>query len=80
MAPAVQVVLEADTTWTIHRDGAVSLAMHVIRDQTLQFLPRFGLRLFMPKAMGRVVYCGYGPNESDVDKHRSSCCPSPKRS
>jgi beta-galactosidase len=37
-----------------------------------RFLPRFGLRLFMPKAMEQVSYCGIGPMESYVDKRRAS--------
>lgn len=36
------------------------------------FLPRFGLRFFMPKRFGKVSYYGYGPYESYVDKHQAS--------
>ena len=35
-------------------------------------LPRFGLRLFLPKAMDQARYYGYGPYESYVDKQRAS--------
>lgn len=35
------------------------------------FLPRFGIRLFMPKAFDRVDYFGYGPHESYIDKHQA---------
>ncbi|MDD6032429.1 MAG: beta-galactosidase small subunit, partial [Oscillospiraceae bacterium] len=44
----------------------------VKRDMEFPYLPRFGLRLHLPKSMDQVEYYGYGPNESYVDKHRSS--------
>ena len=72
LAPAVQPIAHMDTVWTIHPDGTVMLSMDVTRDPVFPFLPRFGLRLFVPKELSRVRYCGLGPNESYVDKHRSS--------
>lgn len=36
------------------------------------FLPRFGLRLFLPKRICNVEYIGYGPHESYIDKRRAS--------
>ena len=36
------------------------------------FLPRFGIRLFVPKNFNSVDYFGYGPYESYIDKHRAS--------
>lgn len=38
----------------------------------VEFLPRFGIRLFMPQSFSTVEYFGYGPNESYIDKHQSS--------
>ena len=35
-------------------------------------LPRFGIRLFMPKDFSRAEYFGYGPTESYIDK-RQAC-------
>ncbi len=35
------------------------------------FLPRFGIRLFMPKRFDRVEYFGFGPYESYTDKHQA---------
>ncbi len=35
------------------------------------YLPRLGLRLFLPAAMRRVTYYGYGPDESYIDKHHA---------
>lgn len=71
VAPSVQPIARADTTWTVHADGSLELAMDVERDTEFPFLPRFGIRMVCPERMRNVVYCGYGPNESYVDKHRS---------
>ena len=38
----------------------------------VEFLPRFGIRLFVPKRLRRIDYYGYGPYESYIDKHLSS--------
>ena len=38
----------------------------------IDMLPRFGIRLFMPKDFSRVEYFGYGPTESYIDK-RQAC-------
>ncbi len=37
----------------------------------VSFLPRFGIRLFMPKRFTKVSYYGYGPTESYIDKHEA---------
>lgn len=39
---------------------------------TEAYLPRLGLRMFLPKEMNRAAYYGYGPYESYIDKHRAS--------
>ena len=36
------------------------------------FLPRLGIRLFLPKEMDTVHYFGYGPYESYIDKRQAS--------
>ena len=38
----------------------------------IDMLPRFGIRLFMPKDFSRAEYFGYGPTESYIDK-RQAC-------
>ena len=38
----------------------------------MPYLPRFGVRLFLPKGMDTAKSLGYGPLESYVDKHRAS--------
>lgn len=46
--------------------------LNVKRDTELPELPRFGLRLFLPKDMEDVTYYGLGPVESYCDKRRAS--------
>lgn len=38
----------------------------------VQFLPRFGIRLFLRRDFTQVEYLGYGPRESYIDKHQAS--------
>ncbi len=64
----LQRILNIRACWTIWPDGTIDAALHGEKNPTLPFLPRFGLRLFLPKAMTRVNYCGIGPVESYIDK------------
>ncbi|MFT8640191.1 glycoside hydrolase family 2 TIM barrel-domain containing protein [Bifidobacterium sp.] len=72
VAPIVQPIASIETVWVVRADGLVSADMKVDRDPAFPFLPRFGIRMFLPRQMDRVAYCGLGPNESYIDKHRSS--------
>ncbi len=72
VADTVQRILTVNTLWTVGADGAVDVAMDCAFDTRMPFLPRFGLRLFLPKGMDQVQYLGYGPYESYVDKRRAS--------
>lgn len=72
IAPIVQRFMDIQTQWTIYGDGRISVCMDVRRNPEFPELPRFGLRLFMPKAMEQVTYYGYGPFESYCDKHQAS--------
>ena len=68
----IQRILEIRALYTVHGDGTLAVRMDVKRDAALPYLPRFGLRLFLPKAFEDVEYFGFGPYESYVDKHRAS--------
>ncbi len=68
LAPSVQRFMDIDTVWTIANDGAVTVNMKVKRDMNYPELPRFGIRLFLPKELNQVTYCGIGPMESYCDK------------
>ena len=65
-------MVDADVIWTVSEDGSLTCQVKARRNTKMPFLPRFGLRLFLPKAYDRVQYFGYGPHESYPDKHRSS--------
>ena len=61
-----------NTYYTFDPDGTVSVSCKVKTSNKVTLLPRFGLRLFVPKSFNRVEYYGYGPYESYVDKHQAS--------
>ena len=68
----VRNLVEGTVTWTIARSGAVTVSVRADVREGMPFLPRFGLRLFLPRAMDGVEYFGFGPQESYVDKRRAS--------
>lgn len=61
-----------DVEYTIYGDGTLNIKCEGTTSDKVTFLPRFGIRLFMPKDFSRVDYYGYGPYESYIDKHRAS--------
>lgn len=67
-----QPVLKATSVFTVCPSGEIKAAVTVRKDPTMPYLPRFGLRLFLPKSFEKVKYIGYGPYESYIDKHRAS--------
>ncbi len=71
-AVAVQRFLDLRALWTVFPDGTVDLCMEAERNMEFPELPRFGLRLFLPKTLDSVRYYGLGPCESYVDKRRAS--------
>lgn len=71
-AVVVQRALTATVRYEIGGDGAVAVELSGTRDTALPYLPRLGLRLFLPKQMDRASYFGYGPYESYIDKRRAS--------
>ncbi len=82
-APSMRPILRILASWTIHEDGQLRLRTDVqLREETEHdlkktqgrhfFLPRFGLRLILPREYDQVEYFGYGPGESYADKHQAS--------
>lgn len=67
----VEPSIRFEACWRINGKGSISLHLDGHRNPLLPFLPRFGLRLVLPKTFEQVEYRGYGPNESYIDKHRS---------
>lgn len=68
----IQRILDIEAQWTVSADGIVKVKLDVKRDPEFPGLPRFGLRVFLPNEVEQVEYFGYGPNESYMDKRRSS--------
>ncbi len=52
--------------------GELKISANLTSGEKVESLPRFGVRLFVPKSFGEVEYYGYGPGESYIDKHRAS--------
>ena len=69
---SVAKFLEVEAVWTVSANGRVDVKLHCRRDTRFPFLPRFGLRLFLPQEFAGVEYFAYGPYESYLDKHRAS--------
>lgn len=65
-------MIDAEAVWTILPDGNLTLRVDAKRNTKMPYLPRFGVRLFLPKSYDQVKYFGYGPYESYIDKHRAS--------
>ncbi|MDL2205987.1 DUF4981 domain-containing protein [Eubacteriales bacterium OttesenSCG-928-N13] len=71
-APYRQRTISMDARYLVTADGKIDIALNCVKTPEMPFLPRFGLRLFMPKSMHNVSYYGFGPIESYQDKHRAS--------
>lgn len=68
----IQRILNISAQWLIGDTGTVAFNLQVEKNMEMPFLPRFGIRLFLPKEINNVEYFGYGPYESYADKHRAS--------
>ncbi|MDR0929622.1 MAG: DUF4981 domain-containing protein [Oscillospiraceae bacterium] len=67
-----QKIMDIEAAFIIDALGRVRIEMHCARNMDMPFLPRFGLRLFLPEAVQQAEYFGFGPYESYPDKHRAS--------
>lgn len=65
-------VAQVTVTWTVYGSGAIKVNYHVSREPLMVFLPRFGLRLWLPGDYASCKYFGYGPTESYRDKNLST--------
>jgi beta-galactosidase len=68
----IQRILTGKAEFLISPGGEISACIDVKTNPGMPFLPRFGIRMFLPKYMDQVSYLGYGPYESYIDKHRAS--------
>ncbi|WP_195574584.1 glycoside hydrolase family 2 TIM barrel-domain containing protein [Paenibacillus sp. 1001270B_150601_E10] len=70
-AYSIPNILHGTAEWNIYPDGSIALKTDVRVKESIDFLPRFGLQLTMPKGNEAVTYYGLGPHESYVDKKLS---------
>lgn len=82
-ADGAELTLRQSFGWSIHQPFAYMDVKYVISADGLDikcdaefsnkvtFLPRFGIRLFLPREFDRVDYFGCGPYESYCDKHHA---------
>ena len=66
-----QPIAYMDTVYTISGCGLLRIQCKAEFSNKVTLLPRFGIRLFVPKRFDRVEYFGYGPYESYIDKHQA---------
>ena len=71
-AVSVGRFLEVTARWTVSPTGRVDVSLHGERDGRFPWLPRFGVRLFLPREFCEAEYFAYGPTESYIDKHQAA--------
>ncbi len=71
-APTVQKICTYKVIWKVRYDGKIDVTYQVEKNPDFPDLPRFGLRLFLPKELSYATYYGYGPMESYRDKHQAA--------
>ena len=68
----LQSTLRFTAVYQIDALGNIRVHIDVVRDPLMPHLPRFGVRLFLPKKQNRKArYLGYGPGGSYIDFRRS---------
>ncbi len=84
LAGGVEISLRQSFGWSIHQPFAYMDVKYTVSEAGLDikcsaefsnkvtFLPRFGIRMFLPERFGTAEYFGYGPYESYIDKRRAS--------
>ena len=71
-AAAMPPAVKATVKFTFKNDGTLNVAFSGDVTYNAPALPRFGIKLVMPKKFENAVYFGYGPQESYADRHRSA--------
>ena len=69
---SVQKIMDIDLDWTVSVTGEITVDVLAKRNMEFPELPRFGLRLFLPKALEKLSYYGLGPVENYMDKRHAA--------
>ncbi len=72
LAATIQRIMDIELVWKVDGNGGITVDMKVTKDAEFPELPRFGVRLFLPRKLNQVSYYGMGPYESYIDKHRAA--------
>jgi len=70
--PVYEPAARIKVCYAINGSGDIMISTDAKIHKDLKYLPRFGLRFFLPKEFEKVSYYGYGPYESYIDKHQAS--------
>lgn len=68
----LQKVLDINAVWRVWADGSLDARLEVKKNPVFPRLPRFGIRMMLPKDLEQVDYYGLGPVESYSDKCRAA--------
>lgn len=70
-ATSKRPILKTDITYTVKATGELRISQKVSIDTNPKtpFLPRYGMRIVMPKNSEKMAYFGMGPTEAYADKH-----------
>ncbi len=71
-ALAVQRIMDIHILWRVNSTGEIQSVLDVQKNPIFPELPRFGIRIFLPKQLNRVAWCGLGPMENYPDKCRAA--------
>ncbi|MCR5122682.1 MAG: glycoside hydrolase family 2 [Ruminococcus sp.] len=61
-----------EAKYVIDGSGEIDVTAHIVTDEKVSLLPRFGLRFFLPRDFDAAEWLGYGPGESYIDKRLAS--------
>lgn len=67
-AKIVQKMMDVTVEWVVCKNGAVTVSVAANRNADFPQLPRFGVRIFLPKCFEQISYYGLGPTENYCDK------------
>jgi beta-galactosidase len=71
-APSAPTLIRGTASWHFTPDGSANFAFEGNWREKVDKLPKIGLEFMMPEGFEQVQYCGHGPFEAYIDRHRSS--------